>query len=285
MNARMLLPLFLATASLAFAAPAKPKAPAPAKAATKPPYRIVINTPLAGWTLAPEIPFEAEVQSTSEDAGAKETKLKLQSWINGEFEEQPVNLGEKINFNIKPLEGENHVELRLAGMRVSAVRTFWGKSSQERLRIRLVKSRSDEFWYHTPYGWLEVVEPDGAAVTHGSTPSGGQGSWDWFAHAQPPAGTWTLRWKFNLDDSDPNAGVTATTADSAAMFGDGALAGEDGSPASTQDTSMGKGLYMGKVFVEVVLDAGSDHERRWVFDRLFLPGRAQITLGSFDVTD
>jgi len=42
------------------------------------------------------------------------------------------------------VDGENHVELRLAGMKVSAGAHLLGKSAQERLRIRLVPSRSDE---------------------------------------------------------------------------------------------------------------------------------------------
>ncbi len=274
---RLILPI---TAALALGA----QAPAPSRAikpaiVPKSPYRILIHSPLAGWTLAPSVSFDAEVQGPAGSATEGQNRLLLQSWINGTFEERPVQTGERIPFTIQPVGGENRIELRLAGTKVSAIRTFWGKSAVERLRIRLVQARSDEFWYRTPYGWLEVVEPDGSALTSGSTPSGGHGSWDWYSHAQPPAGTWTLRWKYNLNDSDPNA---STTAGSAEGFGDWGQTGLE-TPDSSQDTSMGKGIYRGKVYIEVVLDAGTDREQRWIFDRLFLPGRAQITLGSFDI--
>lgn len=260
----------------------QPQAAAKATPASDP-YRIVIPTPLAGWTGATQIPFTAEVQLVEGVSAPPGEALVLQSWINGSFSEQRVSTGQKLHFTIQPQDGENRVELRLAGRKTSAVRTFWGKSAVARLRIRLVPERSDPFWYHTPFGWLEVVEPGGAALTGGNTRSGGQGSWDWFNHAQPPAGTWTLRWKWNLDESNPNAtGGDGLSAGEGAEEGDGE--GQSPSPSpDSQDTSMGKGIYRGKVYVEVVLDAGTDRERRWIFDRLFLPGRAQITLGTFDV--
>ena len=93
-------------------------------------------------------------------------------------------------------------------------------------------------------GSLQVTEPDGAFAEGGRrTPSGGQ-----------------LRWSGEYTHETPPPGTYA-------LRWSGGWRG--GRPA--------------RVRVEVLLDGGTDQERRWTFERLILPGAGPVDLGSFDV--
>jgi hypothetical protein len=37
--------------------------------------------------------------------------------------------------------------------------------------------------------------------------------------------------------------------------------------------------------VDIILDGGTDRERRWRFESLVMPGSGSVVLGSFDVDD
>jgi hypothetical protein len=93
-------------------------------------------------------------------------------------------------------------------------------------------------------GGLQVLEPDGAVAEGGRrTPSGGM-----------------LRWSGEYTHDTPPPG-TYTLKWSGGWRG--------GKPARIQ--------------VEAVLEGGTDHERRWRWERLILPGAGPVILGTFDV--
>lgn len=93
-------------------------------------------------------------------------------------------------------------------------------------------------------GSLQVQEPDGALAQGGRrTPSGGM-----------------LRWSGEYTHDTPPPGTYA-------LKWTGGWRG--GKPA--------------RIHVEAVLDGGTDQERRWVWERLILPGSGPVMLGTFDV--
>lgn len=93
-------------------------------------------------------------------------------------------------------------------------------------------------------GSLQVLEPDGAVAEGGRrTASGGM-----------------LRWSGEYTHDTPPPGTY-----------------------SLKWTGGYRGGKPARIRVEAVLDGGTDQERRWIWERLILPGAGPVTLGTFDV--
>jgi hypothetical protein len=93
-------------------------------------------------------------------------------------------------------------------------------------------------------GGLQVQEPDGSLTQGGRrTPSGGM-----------------LRWSGEYTHETPPPGTY-----------------------TLKWTGGWRGGKPARICVEAVLDGGTDQERRWIWERLVLPGAGPVTLGTFDV--
>ncbi|GLH66464.1 hypothetical protein [Geothrix edaphica] len=93
-------------------------------------------------------------------------------------------------------------------------------------------------------GSLQVQEPDGALAQGGRrTPSGGM-----------------LRWSGEYTHETPPPGTY-----------------------TLKWISGWRGGRPARVRLEALLDGGTDQERRWIWERLILPGAGPVTLGTFDV--
>ncbi len=93
-------------------------------------------------------------------------------------------------------------------------------------------------------GSMQILEPDGAIANQGQrTPSGGR-----------------MQWSDGYSHDTPPPGTY-----------------------TVKWTGGWRGGKPARVRVEVLLDAGTDQERRWTMERLMLPGAGAAILGTFDV--
>jgi hypothetical protein len=186
---------------------------------------------------------------------------KVEVWFNGVKQVQQVRVGYPIHLHFDLQDGENRVEVRQPDCGKFAVRSLFATNSRDRLIVRLSSPDAEPTGYY--WGWwsggLQVVEPDSTESIGGEpTPSGGKNNGSNYTHPAPLPGTWTVRW------FDHRAGVDGY--------------GYDGYYERTD-------IKPQRVVAEVILDPGTDRERRWRFERLVTPGTKRITLGSFDVED
>lgn len=260
-------------------------------------WKLYVRTPMGGWTSAKELTFEVKLvdpkdpnppkegaapvasraseydeDGEGEGGGSHEPQqaqgaeawrnIVLQCWINGVPTHLKALVGHGTRFHMDIQDGENRIEIREPKSGQRAVRTFWGMNTRDRLVIRIVDESPTPSLYYGGWWWggLQVVEPDSTESIGGEpTPSGGKNQGRSYRHATPLAGTYTVRW------FDTRAGV------------DGYSYEEYG---YNQEA-----VRPQKVICEVVLDANTDRERRWHFERLVMPGTKRVTLGSFDVED
>lgn len=185
----------------------------------------------------------------------------LQVYFNGQKDQVSYRVGHPFSRSFTLQDGENRIELRVPENGQSRVVSLFTVNSRDRLLVRLYSpdaepSQYDWSWYS---GGLQVVEPDNTESIGGEpTPSGGKNSGSLFTHYGPLPGTYTVRW------FDPRAGVDG--------YGyDGYYEHSDAKPQ--------------RIVAEVILDPGTDRERRWRFERVVVPGTKRVTLGSFDVED
>lgn len=186
---------------------------------------------------------------------------KLDIWFNGVKRVQEIRVGYPIHLHFELHDGENRVEVRQADSGKYAVRSLFTTNSRDRLIVRLSSPDAEPTGYYGGWwsGGLQVVEPDNTESIGGEpTPTGGKNNGTNYVHAAPLPGTWTVRW------FDPRAGVDGYSYDSWYESGN---------------------IKPQRVVAEVILDPGTDRERRWRFERLVIPGTKRITLGSFDVED
>lgn len=186
---------------------------------------------------------------------------RLEIWFNGVKQVQDFRVGYPTHLHFELQDGENRVEVRQPDSGEYAVRSLFATNSRDRLIVRLSSPDAQPTGYY--WGWwsggLQVVEPDSTESIGGEpTPSGGKNNGTNYVHPAPLPGTWTVRWY------DPRAGVDGY--------------GYDGWYERS-------GVKPARVAVDVILDPGTDRERRWHFERLVIPGTKRITLGSFDVED
>lgn len=204
--------------------------------------------------------YDPEVEDQAERPQNKwpeRPSVKLLYWFNGERREVDATVGYATSVSFEGQNGENRLEVRLPGSGQHAVRTWFTLTTRDRLLIRLsemAEGGEDRGWWG---GGLQVVEPDHTeSIGYEPTPSGGKNRGDSYVHPSPLPGTYTVRW------FDGSQGV------------DGYEWGGD---------YYGGNRKPKKVRVEVVLDPGTEQERRWSFERLVIPGTRRVTLGSFDV--
>ncbi len=212
-----------------------------------------------GVTRAPGEPWDdfwKRVQAERERNTWRARKLEI--WFNGVKQVQDIRVGYAFNLHLDLQDGENRLELRQPDSHQGLVRTIYASAGKERLVVRLVdpdQGESSAWWW----GGLQVVEPNGTeSIGEEPTPSGGKNHGTSYTHPAPLPGTYTVRW------FDSRAGVDG--------YGyDRYYEGEEVRPRT--------------VHVEILLDPGTDRERRWTFQRLVIPGTKRVTLGSFDVED
>lgn len=185
---------------------------------------------------------------------------KLEVYFNGVKQVREVKVGYKTQLHFELQDGENRLELRQPDSGKYAVRTLFATQSRDRLVVHLKDDGDrDPYSYSWFWGGLQVVEPGGTESIRGEpTPSGGKNHGSSYTHLAPPAGTWTVRF------FDPRAGV------------DGYGYDEYYEHSEVRPV---------RVVAEIILDGGTDRERRWRFERLVMPGTKRVTLGSFDVED
>ena len=165
---------------------------------------------------------------------------QLRIWFNGSERVVQARVGYSFSDTFDCQDGENRLEVQEPDSGLRVVRTWWASAARMRLQIAQVEA-SEGNWS----GNLEVMEPNGdVGGSWRKTPSGGVGGWNRYTHANPPAGTYTLRW-----------------------------------------TAIPRYANPCTVMVEVLLDGGTERERRWRFSRLLLPGTGSVTLGTLDVED
>ncbi|HJU82993.1 MAG TPA: hypothetical protein VJ600_02170 [Holophagaceae bacterium] len=186
---------------------------------------------------------------------------KLEVWFNGVKQVEDIRVGYPYHLNLTLQDGENRVEVRQPDSGRYAVRSVFAMNTRDRLIVRLSSPDAMPTGYY--WGWwsggLQVVEPDNTESIGGEpTPSGGKNQGGSYTHPAPLPGTYTVRW------FDPRAGVD----------GYGYDAWYENNEVKPQ-----------RVVAEVILDPGTDREKRWRFERLVLPGTKRVTLGSFDVED
>lgn len=201
--------------------------------------------------------YWAKVQAARERNKWRDRKLEV--WFNGVKRIEGIRVGYDFNLHLDLQDGENRLEVRQPDSRQGMVRTIFASAGKQRLVVRLSDPDSEDggfFWW---WGGLQVVEPDGTeSIGEEPTPSGGKNHGTSYTHPAPLPGTYTVRW------FDSRAGVDG--------YGyDRYYEGEAVKPRT--------------VLVEVLLDPGTDRERRWRFQRLVVPGTKRVTLGSFDVED
>lgn len=184
---------------------------------------------------------------------------KLEVYFNGRKEVRDIKVGFKTTLHFDLQDGENRLELRQPDSGKYAVRTLFATNSRDRLMVRLVEEDRNPSQYYWWWGGLQVVEPDSTESIGGEpTPSGGKNHGSSYTHLSPLPGTFTVRW------FDTRAGVDGY--------------GYDGYYEHSE-------VRPQKVICEVILDGGTDREKRWRFERLVMPGTKRVTLGSFDVED
>ena len=309
--------LIVALSLVALAAPAQGRRPkaakaAPAKGAYQPDpklWKLFVQSPMGGWTTSkdqdltikvvdprdPKPPKTAAAAVVDEDLapdegeegseayegltrGADEPwdsfwkrveverqknawrERRLEVWFNGVKRIETIRVGYPYHLHFDLQDGENRLELRQPDSGRYAVRSVFAMNSRDRLIIRLYdESDRDPYSYSWFWGGLQVVEPDNTESIRGEpTPSGGKNQGSSYTHPAPLPGTWTVRY------FDPRAGVDGY--------------GYDGYYERTEVKPV-------KIIAEVILDPGTDREKRWRFERLVLPGTKRVTLGSFDVED
>lgn len=188
-------------------------------------------------------------------------RRNLMIFHNGQKITRPYRVGYPVTVRLDLHDGENRVELRVPENGQVRVVSRFAISSRNRLVVRLSSPDPEPTQYYGSWyaGGLQVVEPDHTESIGGEpTPSGGRNDGSVFTHPAPLPGTYTVRW------FDPRAGVDG--------YGyDEAYESSDNRPQ--------------RILADVVLDGGTDRERRWRFERLVVPGTKRITLGSFDVED
>ena len=185
----------------------------------------------------------------------------LQVFHNGQKTTRAYRVGHPVVLNLDLHDGENRVEVRVPDNGQSRVVSCFATNSRDRLVVRLSSPDPEPTGYYWSWysGGLQVVEPDSTESIGGEpTPSGGRNNGSVFTHIAPLPGTYTVRW------FDPQAGVDGY--------------GYEGSNGSTDNKPQ-------RIFVEVLLDGGTDRERRWRFEQLVLPGAGTVTLGTLDVED
>ena len=201
--------------------------------------------------------FNARVEEARRQNAWRNRKLEV--YFNGVKQVREVKVGYKTSLHFELQDGENRLELRQPDSGKYAVRTLFATNSRDRLVVRLVEEERGPNFYSWWWGGLQVVEPDSTESIAGEpTPSGGKNHGTSYTHLSPLPGTFTVRW------FDTRAGVDG--------YGyDGYYEGSEVRPQ--------------KVVAEVILDGGTDREKRWRFERLVMPGTKRVTLGSFDVED
>jgi hypothetical protein len=185
----------------------------------------------------------------------------LDVWFNGVKEVHEMKVGHPLRLHFQLQDGENRIEVRQQDSGRYAVRSVFAMNSRDRLIVRLSSPDAKPTGYY--WGWwsggLQVVEPDNTESIGGEpTPSGGKNQGGSYTHPAPLLGTYTVRW------FDPRSGVDGYSYD----------AWYENDEIKPQ-----------RVVAEVILDPGTDREKRWRFERLVVPGTKRITLGSFDVED
>jgi hypothetical protein len=187
---------------------------------------------------------------------------RVEMWFNGRKQIETVSVGQAFWLHLENGEGENRLELIHRASGSWQLRSWWTWASRDRLQVRVVDEGSarsqaeegedDSYEGYYGDGDLRVVEPDGTVAENGNTPSGGRKRWHGYSHGDPLPGTYTVRWKPQTWDDDEGRGNQSKPR---------------------------------RVAVEILLDAGTDRERRWRFEQLVMPGKSEVVLGSFDVED
>jgi len=179
----------------------------------------------------------------------------LTYWWNGQKARTTIEVGVTTRLALKLAQGENRLELWQPDSNRRLVRSLWGTSTRDRLTIHLVDTEAKDRWWG---GGLQVIEPDHTeSINYEPTPSGGRNHGDRYVHPTPIPGTYTVRW------FDPESGVDG--------YEYGGYGWGDKRPRKLKAT--------------IVLDAGTENERRWTFEKLVMPGTRRVTLGSFDIED
>ncbi len=297
---KVLTALLLLAAGLLSAqkAPAKPAAKAAPKVAPKPKpatyepdlklWRLELGPELGGWTSDREVPLTVKLVDPRDPNPPKDERARRYDWEDEGDEGRYLDREDSDEARPSAAELRKAREEREAEVKRNAWRqrtlkvwfngeastrglsvgrneafTLTSQNGENRLEIlepdsglRIVRS----WWVSTSRtrlrilsvqrdgeyssGSMQILEPDGAIANQGQrTPSGGR-----------------MLWSDGYSHDTPPPGTY-----------------------TVKWTGGWRGSRPARVRVEVLLDAGTDQERRWTMERLMLPGAGAAILGTFDV--
>ncbi len=177
----------------------------------------------------------------------------LQVWVNGAAQNLNIRVGYTTTYKITCLNGENHLELFQPESGKRFTGSWFSLSERNRLRIYRVKSErkppvegtSDDTYYDDwGNGSLEVLEPDGQLVSQGRRSTSGS----------------LINYASDYTSTTPPVGTY-----------------------TLRWTSGYRGAKPFRLVIEAVLDGGTDHERRWRFEKWVFPGSGPTPLGTIEV--
>lgn len=206
------------------------------------------------WRPAPALtPAQERAERERREAEAKANAWRQRTvrvWLNGDpADAEYVSVNTTGTFWVESRNGENRLELLEPDSGARAGASWWASTTQDRLEVTPVQD----------------------------------GRW-----------SWRHPWSLEPASGRPNGDLQV-------LEPDGALANYRTTPSGGRSSWSGyvhpappPGAYTVRwvpsawaepqvVTVEVVLDRGTDRERRWRFNRLILPGSPPATLGTFDV--
>jgi hypothetical protein len=140
--------------------------------------------------------LKASAQARRELEAAEVSRERTaQVWFNGEAMHWELEVNRERTFEVKPVQGENRLELLDPATGERTVRTWWCGSRAPRLRV--VAREPGQRW---PSWNLAVLEPGGELASDLQD----------FERTHPAPGTYTLRWNartpspwWSLEDASP----------------------------------------------------------------------------------
>lgn len=210
-------------------------------------------------------------------------RREILAWIRDrELERGPASTAE-FSFAARWLKAEGEARRELETAERSRQRTFQAWFNGEGLTWELEVNREETFTLDSIQGEnrLEILDPA----------TGARQVRTWWCGERSPrlrviSRELGARWSsWNLEVLEPGGKLSAGLRDFPKTHptpGTHTLRWNAGSPSrwwSPEDAGPRN------VTVDVILDGGTDRERRWRFETLILPGTGSILIGSFDVED
>jgi hypothetical protein len=285
MNPMLSLLLLAALPLTAQKAPGKAK-PAPPKATYTPDpklWKLEVGPELGGWSSEAKPTLRLKIVDPKDPAPPKDEPSRpgFDDWGydgEGEYEEQPEKTAEQWAAERRAREEE----AARNAWRAREVKV-WFNGEPMTVSVSVGTTTTLELQAQNGENRLEVLQPDsGRRVVR---------TW-WVStsrtrlrivRVQSPEG-----WSGNLEILEPNGdlvtpGRRSTSGGQVTWHGEYTHAAPPPGTYTLRWVGGWRGGTPSRITVDALLDAGTDAERRWRFERLILPGAAPVTLGTVDV--